>query len=104
MSVPTMVMPFLTAAMYVFLCAIVFWCVSDANKLDPAVDYEAINATIPNMYQFITYFSLVLSSITSVVGLVISIPRASISGKRIQEIMDAVSDIKEPEHPVVPAV
>lgn len=98
------VMPFLTAAMYVFLCAIVFWCVSDANKLDPAVDYEAINATIPNMYQFITYFSLVLSSITSVVGLVISIPRASISGKRIQEIMDAVSDIKEPEHPVVPAV
>lgn len=97
------VMPFLTAAMYVFLCAIVFWCVSDANKLDPIVDYEAINATIPNMYQFITYFSLVLSSITSVVGLVISIPRASISGKRIQEIMDAVSDIKEPDHPVVPA-
>lgn len=97
------VTPFLTAAMYVFLCAIVFWCVSDANDLDPIADYDTINATIPNMYQFITYFSLVLSSITSVVGLVISIPRATVSGKRIREIMDAVSDIKEPENPTVPA-
>ena len=94
--------PFLSAALYVFLCVIVFLCVNDANSLDPKLDYEAINATIPNMYQFITYFSLVLSSVTSVVGIVISIPRASISGKRIKEIMDAVSDIKEPENPVAP--
>lgn len=94
--------PFLSAALYVFLCVIVFLCVNDANSLDPELDYEAINATIPNMYQFITYFSLVLSSVTSVVGIVISIPRASISGRRIKEIMDAVSDIKEPENPVAP--
>lgn len=94
--------PFLSAALYVFLCVIVFLCVNDANSLDPKLDYEAINATIPNMYQFITYFSLVLSSVTSVVGIVISIPRASISGRRIKEIMDAVSDIKEPENPVAP--
>lgn len=94
--------PFLSAALYVFLCVIVFLCVNDANSLDPKLDYEAINATIPNMYQFITYFSLVLSSVTSVVGIVISIPRASISGRRIKEIMDAVSDIKEPENPIAP--
>ncbi len=97
------VMPFLTAAMYVFVCAIVFWCISDANNLDPVADYETINATIPNMYQFITYFSLVLTSVTSVVSLVLSIPRASISGRRIGEIIDAVSDIKEPDTPIAPA-
>lgn len=96
------VMPFLTAAMYVFICAIIFWCVNGANSLDPVKDADTINATIPNMYQFITYFTLVLSSITSAVGLVISIPRATISGKRIREIIDAVSDIKEPETPTVP--
>lgn len=97
------VMPFLTAAMYVFVCAIVFWCIDDANNLDPVADYETINATIPNMYQFITYFSLVLTSVTSVVSLILSIPRASISGKRISEIIDAVSDIKEPDTPIAPA-
>lgn len=96
------VMPFLTAAMYVFLCVIIFMCVNDANTLDPKFDYDAINATIPNMYQFITYFSLVLSSITSVVGLILSIPRATICGRRIKEIMEAVSDIKEPENPITP--
>ncbi len=96
------VTPFLSAVMYVLVCAVVFFCVNTANNYDPTTQQDEILAAIPNMYAFITYFSLVLSSVTSVVGIIVSIPRAVISGRRIKEIMEAVSDIKEPETPVTP--
>ena len=39
----------------------------------------------------------------SVVGIVASIPRAMISGRRVNAIIDAVSAILPPEHPGTPA-
>lgn len=95
-------LPILTLLMYTLICVIIYLCVMAANDLDILTQEEEILHTIPNMYAFISYFTLVIGALTSVVSIVVSIPRASISGKRIKVIMDAVTDILPPENPVTP--
>lgn len=95
-------LPVVSMGLYSLICVIVYISVSDANTLDPSTQKDEILNAIPNMYAFITYFTLVITAITSVVGIVVSIPKASISGKRIKVIMEAVSDIVESENPVTP--
>ncbi len=95
-------LPVITVGLYSLICVIVYISVSDANTLDPSTQKEEILSAIPNMYAFITYFSLVITAVTSVVSIVVSIPKASISGKRIKVIMEAVSDIVESENPITP--
>ena len=95
-------LPIVTVGLYSLICVIVYISVSDANTLDPTTQRDEILSAIPNMYAFITYFTLVITAVTSVVGIVVAIPQASISGKRIKVIMDAVSDIVESENPVTP--
>lgn len=95
-------LPVITMLLYTLICYVVYRSVDAANYLDVETQYEEIRSTLPNMYAFITFFGLVISAITSVVSIVVSIPRAAISGKRIKAIMEAVSDIELPENPVTP--
>lgn len=96
------ILPFISMFLYALLCVVIIISVSDANNLDPVTQSEQILDAIPNMFAFISFFTLVITAITSVVGIVVTIPKASISGKRIKVIMDAVSDIVEPENPITP--
>lgn len=95
-------LPVITMLLYTLICYVVYKSVDAANYLDVETQYEEIRSTLPNMYAFITFFGLVISAITSVVSIIVSIPRAAISGKRIKAIMEAVSDIELPENPVTP--
>ncbi len=95
-------LPVITMLLYTLICYVVYRSVDAANYLDIETQYEEIRSTLPNMYAFITFFGLVISAITSVVSIIVSIPRAAISGKRIKAIMEAVSDIELPENPVTP--
>lgn len=95
-------MPILTVLLYGLICIVIYVSVIHINELDPVKDYDEIMNTIPNLQAFIAYFSLIITSIISVVGIIVSIPRASISGKRIKVIMDATPDVPEPETPVTP--
>lgn len=95
-------MPILTVLLYGLICIVIYVSVIHINELDPVKDYKEIINTIPNLQAFIAYFTLIITSIISVVGIIVSIPRASISGKRIKVIMDAVPDVPEPESPVTP--
>ncbi len=96
-------MPILTVLLYGLICIVIYVSVIHINELDPVKDYQEIMDTIPNLQAFIAYFTLIITSIVSVVGIIVSIPRASISGKRIKVIMDAVPDVPEPDEPVTPA-
>lgn len=96
-------MPILTVLLYGLICIVIYVSVIHINELDPVKDYQEIMDTIPNLQAFIAYFTLIITSIVSVVGIIVSIPRASISGKRIKVIMDAVPDVPEPDDPVTPA-
>lgn len=95
-------LPILTLLMYALICVIIYMSVMASNNLDIVSQKEEILSTIPNMYAFISYFTMIIGALTSVVSIVVSIPRASISGKRIKVIMDAVSEINPPENPVTP--
>ncbi len=95
-------LPVITMLLYTLICYVIYKSVDSANYLDVVTQEEEIRATLPNMYAFITFFGLVIGAITSVVSIIISIPRAAISGRRIKAIMEAVSDIELPENPVTP--
>lgn len=92
--------PILTVGLYSLICYIMYICVNDATAA--GVDAKTSLETIPNMYMFITYFTVVIAAIGTVLGIVISIPKASVSAKRVNEILDAVAEIRESDEPVVP--
>lgn len=97
-------LPIMTILLYGLICIVIYVSVSHINELDPAVaeQRKEIMATIPNLNAFIMYFTLIITSVISVISIIVSIPRASISGKRIKAIMDAVPDVEESENPVAP--
>jgi len=94
--------PILTVFMYGLICVIMYRSIMAVNELDPIKNADEILNTIPNLSAFIAYFSLILTSVMSVLSILVSIPRASVSGKRIKAIMDAVSDVVETDSPVTP--
>lgn len=94
--------PLLTVLLYGLICVVIYTCIIHVNELDPIENYDEIIATIPNLNAFIMYFTLIITSIVSIIGIIASIPRASVSGKRIKAIIDAVPDVVEPENPVTP--
>ena len=96
-------MPVVTVFLYGLVCVIMMKLVKTVNAMDPATDSQRIMDTIPNLSAFIAYFTLIISSLVSVVSIIVSIPRASISGKRIKAIMEAVPDVTPPASPVAPA-
>lgn len=94
--------PVITLLLYSLICVLIYKYVMASNELDVTTHGTEILNTIPDMQAFIAYFSLVIGAITSVASIVVSIPRAMISGKRIKAIMEAVSDVVPPENPVTP--
>lgn len=92
--------PILTVGLYSLICYIMYVCINDATA--PGVDAKTSLEIIPNMYMFITYFAVIITALGTVLAIVVSIPKASVSAKRITEILDAVSDIKDAENPVIP--
>lgn len=95
-------MPVITMLLYTLICFLIYKYIMAANELDVATQSKEILETIPDMTAFIAFFSLVIAAITSVASIIVSLPRASISGKRIKAIMDAVSDVLPPENPIMP--
>ena len=97
-------MPFLTVVLYSLICIVIYVSIIHVNDLDPNIPAQSkeITEAIPKMNAFIAYFSLIISSVMSVISIVASIPQAMISGRRVKAIMDAVPEITEPEQPVTP--
>ena len=95
-------LPVITVLMYSLVCYIIYKCIMAANELDIVTQHDEILETIPSMTAFITFFTMVIGAVTSIVSIVVSIPRASVSGKRIKAIMEAVSEVEPPENPVTP--
>lgn len=95
-------LPFVTIALYGLLCILMYIAIRNADALDPVTQQTELLNTIPNLQMFLSFFTMIFSSLASVVGIVVSIPRASISAKRINEVYNSVTDVPEPENPVNP--
>lgn len=93
-------LPVITVALYSLICYIIY--VSVLDVMEPGLTQQQMLETIPNMYMFITYFSLIIGALGAIVGIVVGFPRAAVSAKRVNEILDSVPEIQEPENPVKP--
>ncbi len=95
-------LPFVTMALYGLLCVLMYIAVRNADALDPVTQERDLLNTIPNLQMFLSFFTMIFSSIASIVSIAVSIPKAGISAKRINEIYDCVTDVPEPEQPQLP--
>ncbi|MBR2413354.1 MAG: ABC transporter ATP-binding protein [Clostridia bacterium] len=93
-------LPFVTMALYGLLCALMYIAVRNADALDPTTQQQELLNTIPNLQMFLSFFTMIFSGVASVVSIVVSIPRASISAKRLNEVYDCVTDVPEPQNPI----
>lgn len=93
-------LPVITVALYSLICYIIYMSVLDV--MEPGLTQQQMLETIPNMYMFITYFALIIGALGAIVGIVVGIPRAAVSAKRINEILDSVPEIQESENPEKP--
>lgn len=95
-------LPVITMLLYAMIYLLIYKYVMSSNELDVVTQRDEILSTIPQMQAFISFFALVIGAVTSVASIIISMPRAVISGKRIKVIMDAVPDVLPPENPIIP--
>lgn len=72
-------------------------CVIGAKQI------EFGNLKVGQMMSCITYVTQILSSLAMLSMLMVIIPRAQISSKRINEVLEMENAIKEPENPLKPA-
>lgn len=93
-------LPILTVALYSLICYIIYMSVTDV--MEPGLTQQQMLETIPNMYMFITYFTLIIGALGAIVAIIVGYPRAAVSARRINEILDSVPEIEEPENPVKP--
>lgn len=93
-------MPVLIVGIYSLICYIIYMYVNDA--VAPGTPKSVMLETIPNMYMFIAYFTMIIGAVSTVITIIVSYPRASVSAKRISEILDSVPEIKESKNPVIP--
>ncbi|MCD7828501.1 MAG: ATP-binding cassette domain-containing protein [Clostridiales bacterium] len=92
------IIPVVTVGMYSLICYIMYICVRDATL--PGTSAEAALETIPNMYMFLAYFMIIFEALATMLSIVISLPKASVSAKRLNQVLDVETQIKEPENPV----
>lgn len=93
-------LPIITVALYSLICYIIYMSVIDV--MEPGLTQQQMLETIPNMYMFITYFTLIIGALGAIVAIIVGFPRAAVSARRINEILDSVPEIEEPENPVKP--
>ncbi|MBR5427718.1 MAG: ATP-binding cassette domain-containing protein [Clostridia bacterium] len=81
---------------------LMYYTGSHAASLDPTIAAQRaeLEGTIGSLTAFVSYFVLVIGAVTMAAAVIAVIPRASISSKRILEVMNTVPDVKDPAQPV----
>ena len=81
---------------------LMFYTGSHAAKLDPfdPVQRLELEGTIASLTAFVNYFVIVIGAVTMAAAVIAVIPRASISSKRILEVMNMTPDVTEPTEPI----
>ncbi len=99
--VMSLMYPVVVVIVYGIVVLLLYRVVAGVNSLDPAdkLQAEQIMQTIPNLSAFLMYFMLVLTAIAQIVSIVGAYPRAAISARRINTVLDSVTDIVEPDEP-----
>ena len=90
----------ISSVLVFFLIAILMSiAVSQIEALDAVRDREQLLNTMGDLTKFIMYLMIVVTALIQAVEMFFDIPRAMVSAKRINEILNMESLIREPEQP-----
>ncbi len=87
---------------FILVGYLMFYTGSTAARLNPEIEAERLKleGTIASLTAFVNYFVIVLGAVTMAAAVIAVIPRASISSKRILQVLDMTPDVVNPENPV----
>lgn len=72
------------------------------DALDAVADSVQIANTVGDLQAFMVYMIMIIYAVSMAASLFVMLPKAEISAKRINEVLDLVPMIKETEHPITP--
>lgn len=69
------------------------------DSFDPATQAAQIAGTVGNLQAFVLYLIMIIFALVMAVSLFIMVPRAAVSARRIEEVLDLEPMIEEPDAP-----
>ena len=81
---------------------LIVFAAKDIDSLDPIAERLALENSIGNLQAFVVYMVMIVYSFTMAAAMFVIVPRARISARRINEVLDIEATVTDPENPVVP--
>ncbi|MBR5826269.1 MAG: ABC transporter ATP-binding protein [Clostridia bacterium] len=81
---------------------LIVFAAKDIDSLDPIAERLALENSIGNLQAFVVYMIMIVYSFTMAAAMFVIVPRARISAKRINEVLDIEPTVTDPESPVLP--
>lgn len=81
---------------------LIVFAAKDIDSLDPVAERLALENSIGNLQAFVVYMVMIVYSFTMAAAMFVIVPRARISAKRINQVLDIVPTVTDPENPVLP--
>ena len=89
--------PLLIVVLDIAIIAIIWFASVQANALDPAQNAAELSKGVGNLMAFMNYNIYILFALLAAAAMFIIIPRASVSAKRINEVLEKIPSIKDRE-------
>lgn len=94
--------PFSIILAFIGVCLLILAAAYNIDAMDPVIDAVKIANTIGDLEAFIVYMIMIVSALVMAGSMFVIVPRASISAKRILEVLDLEPELAQPESPVAP--
>ena len=79
---------------------LIVFAAKDIDALDYIADSLELKNSIGNLQAFVVYMVMIVYSFTMAAAMFVIVPRAKISAKRINEVLDLQPSVLDPENPV----
>ena len=81
---------------------LIVFAAKDIDSLDPIAERLTLENSIGNLQAFVVYMVMIVYSFTMAAAMFVIVPRARISAKRINEVLDLQPSVTDPASPVLP--
>ena len=98
----SVLIPFSIILAFIGVCLLILAAANNIDAMDPVVDAVKIANTIGDLEAFIVYMIMIVSALVMAGSMFVIVPRASISAKRILEVLDLEPELRQPEVPTSP--
>lgn len=79
---------------------LIVFAAKDIDSLNPVAERLQLENSIGNLQAFVVYMVMIVYSFTMAAAMFIIVPRARISAKRINEVLDLQPTVTDPENPL----